>query len=252
MEERPAGWFPDPNGRHEHRYFNGRSWTADVADGGIRSVDPFGTSATPTGAMPSGGQFGGAAVAPLPTKNGIATAALVCGIIGVLLAWMPFLVVAGFVLAVLALVFGVQGIRRANVTNTGRGLAVSGVVLGAVGVALSVVGVLISIAAIREVRDFMNPAPHEVAIVDCVVSGGTAQATGTITNRGDERTGFTVFIQIAVGGERSEHVERIDPIDPGESAEWDATDFSPGPGETCLATTDVYGPFPFDVPMDRP
>jgi hypothetical protein len=35
----PAGWYPDPAGRHEHRYFDGSSWTANVSDAGTQSVD---------------------------------------------------------------------------------------------------------------------------------------------------------------------------------------------------------------------
>ena len=36
----PAGWFADPGGRHEHRYWDGASWTDHVADRGIAGVDP--------------------------------------------------------------------------------------------------------------------------------------------------------------------------------------------------------------------
>lgn len=36
-----ATWYPDPSGRHEHRYWDGRRWTEHVADGGIASIDPF-------------------------------------------------------------------------------------------------------------------------------------------------------------------------------------------------------------------
>lgn len=30
----PPGWYPDPSGRHEMRYFDGRAWTYDVSDRG--------------------------------------------------------------------------------------------------------------------------------------------------------------------------------------------------------------------------
>jgi hypothetical protein len=36
---RESGWFADPDGRHELRYFDGSGWTAHVADGGIAGVD---------------------------------------------------------------------------------------------------------------------------------------------------------------------------------------------------------------------
>ena len=34
------GWFDDPSGRHEIRYWDGRRWTRHVSDHGRRSVDP--------------------------------------------------------------------------------------------------------------------------------------------------------------------------------------------------------------------
>src|SRR5450759_1085207 len=34
-----ADWYPDPRGRHEHRYWDGKTWTDHVADGGQSSVD---------------------------------------------------------------------------------------------------------------------------------------------------------------------------------------------------------------------
>lgn len=36
----PADWYPDPIGRHEHRWWNGECWTEHVASHGRQSVDP--------------------------------------------------------------------------------------------------------------------------------------------------------------------------------------------------------------------
>jgi hypothetical protein len=36
----PAGWHPDPAGRHEHRYWDGTRWSDHVSDRGLTSVDP--------------------------------------------------------------------------------------------------------------------------------------------------------------------------------------------------------------------
>jgi hypothetical protein len=41
------GWYPDPTGRHDCRFFDGSWWTAYVLDGGETSSDTF---LTPTGA----------------------------------------------------------------------------------------------------------------------------------------------------------------------------------------------------------
>ena len=43
----PAGWYPDPSGRHEHRYWDGTRWTEHVASHGRPGTDPDLTSAPP-------------------------------------------------------------------------------------------------------------------------------------------------------------------------------------------------------------
>jgi hypothetical protein len=36
----PAGWYPDPTGRHQYRYWHGADWTDLVSDAGRTSSDP--------------------------------------------------------------------------------------------------------------------------------------------------------------------------------------------------------------------
>jgi hypothetical protein len=36
----PSGWYADPAGRHERRYWHEGRWTEHVANGGRRSSDP--------------------------------------------------------------------------------------------------------------------------------------------------------------------------------------------------------------------
>lgn len=43
----PAGWQPDPTGRHEHRYWDGTTWTDNVSDAGTAATDPFTEAAAP-------------------------------------------------------------------------------------------------------------------------------------------------------------------------------------------------------------
>jgi hypothetical protein len=63
--------------------------------------------------------------------NGLAIAALVCGIIG--------LFFLSIVLGPLALIFGIIGLRRANAGASGRGMAIAGIVLGAIDIVLYVI-----------------------------------------------------------------------------------------------------------------
>ncbi len=78
-------------------------------------------------------------------RNGMAIAALVCGILGIIGGFIPIVMYFTLVLAILGIVFGVKG-RRAGGPNTG--LATAGLVCGIVGVASSAAGVLCTICAI--------------------------------------------------------------------------------------------------------
>ena len=40
MSEHPPGWHPDPSGRHELRWWDGATFTDQVADAGVTSTDP--------------------------------------------------------------------------------------------------------------------------------------------------------------------------------------------------------------------
>lgn len=55
----PAGWRPDPSGRHQYRYYDGVAWTDNVADNGEQTVDPLSPvgSDDPTRAEPSEASF---------------------------------------------------------------------------------------------------------------------------------------------------------------------------------------------------
>ena len=43
-----ANWYPDPGGKHEHRYWDGSQWTDNVADHGRQAVDPLVVNHVPT------------------------------------------------------------------------------------------------------------------------------------------------------------------------------------------------------------
>ncbi|MFT4187177.1 MAG: AIM24 family protein [Aeromicrobium sp.] len=45
-----AGWQPDPEGRHEYRYWDGTQWTEHVSNGGQASVAPLGAPPPQAGA----------------------------------------------------------------------------------------------------------------------------------------------------------------------------------------------------------
>jgi hypothetical protein len=73
--------------------------------------------------MPQGGQ---------PQGNGMAVAALVVGLIG--------LVLFGVVMGILAIIFGALGIGKANkIGGKGKGMAIAGLILGVVDILVFIV-----------------------------------------------------------------------------------------------------------------
>jgi hypothetical protein len=73
-------------------------------------------------------------------SNGQAVAALVCGIIGVVVGLIPILAVPALILGILAVTFGWLAWRRALKGQPRKGMAIAGTILGAVAIALSIVG----------------------------------------------------------------------------------------------------------------
>jgi hypothetical protein len=43
----PAAWYPDPTGRHDHRYWDGTRWTEHIADLGVAATEPYDGPAVP-------------------------------------------------------------------------------------------------------------------------------------------------------------------------------------------------------------
>lgn len=79
--------------------------------------------------------------APAPS-NGMAIAALVCGVLGIVGSFIPIVMYFTAVLAVLGIIFGVMGMKKAKQTGSGNGLAIAGLVLGIVGTIFALVGII--------------------------------------------------------------------------------------------------------------
>jgi hypothetical protein len=82
---------------------------------------------------------------PSASPTGFAVAALVLGIVGVLLSWLPFL---GLVMGVLAVVFGIVAVRRSrrSPTKPDYGKAVTGIVTGCLAVVAGIAFFALAVA----------------------------------------------------------------------------------------------------------
>ncbi|MBT3149402.1 DUF4190 domain-containing protein [Streptomyces sp. CHD11] len=93
-------------------------------------------------------------------NNGLAVAALVLGVLAVVLFWT---VIGGVVLGLLALIFGVIGARRARGGRAPRGtMSVIGAVLGVLGIIGSAVIIAIGASILNsdEFKDFDDCVRH--------------------------------------------------------------------------------------------
>lgn len=102
--------------------------------------------------QPGYGGYGGYPT-PAPT-NGKATAALITGITTLVLSWC-----CGFgVLGLAAVVLGMKGrseIRRSGGTQSGEGIALAGIVTGAIAVVVGLVTLVVVVVVIAGTGDFM-------------------------------------------------------------------------------------------------
>jgi Protein of unknown function (DUF2510) len=234
-----SGWFPDPLGRFEYRFWNGRDWTADVSVNGQRYVDPYDTGAGP-GIRPTVPARGG---------RGWAVAALVCGIVGVVTAWMPFLVVIGAAAAIMAMIGGVLGIRAAKHNGGhGHGFAIAGLLLGVASAFLCIVGVWLTNVVLDEVRAFAEPGRHTLTTDEpCTAApDGLVIYEGSITNDEDTRRSYTITVEFRSGDETETQTVTVNDVAPSDTEQWRAVSFERGDNLTCNVV-DVRGPQPFGI-----
>jgi hypothetical protein len=184
------GWYPDPFRRYDLRYHNGSRWTADVAAGGQRHIDPFGADpAAPGGPPPASGPR---------RRNGIGIAAMVLGIVAAATAWLPFLFVVGAVCGILALIFGLVARRRRSTHGPSQAGTV-GLVLGPIAVVLAVGGFVLT----RVVLDVVRPGKYEILDTSCRRVGDRQVFEGTIHNQSGRERSYSINVEFLRQGTRS-------------------------------------------------
>ena len=71
MSEHSAGWYPDPSGRHRHRYWDGRTWTEHVADDSATPTDPMSATARAQSAVTEDDHLDDAQIRGILAKAGV-------------------------------------------------------------------------------------------------------------------------------------------------------------------------------------
>jgi hypothetical protein len=242
-------WYPDPTGRFELRYFNGSTWTADVAEGGRRLVDP--RHDTDPGRPGSAGRRG---------KDRLAGLSMLAGIVAVAVGWMPYVVAVGAVAAVAAIALAVVARRRAARTGLHDPRAGVGLLMGCIGLLTCVAGVLLTIVFVDALDRFGDPAPHRAEISDCRTVDGLTTAEVALTATGEpggtgDAADFTVevhFVRSGTDNVLATSRLELDDVAIGTSSTATTTRRTSESGAGTGASIDcivaaVHGPYPFGV-----
>ena len=84
--------------------------------------------------------------------------ALVCGILGAVGGFIPGVCYVALPLAIVGIVFGVMGKKKAKETGEATGLATAGLVLGIIGTAFAVIGLICVICVFSTANSIINAA----------------------------------------------------------------------------------------------
>jgi hypothetical protein len=146
----PPGWYPDPEGGVGQRYWDGAIWTEH------RTGQPPATAVQPVYAQRP--------VYPPAPGNGMAVAALVCGIVGAVFGLIPLTFFIALALGLVAVVLGPIAWNRANkVPAAGKkGLAIAGTILGVVALGVGIVGAVIVDDTVDEIDRELDDASEEL------------------------------------------------------------------------------------------
>ncbi|MFE0427171.1 DUF4352 domain-containing protein, partial [Streptomyces sp. NPDC058953] len=110
--------------------------------------------ASPAPPAPPAGPPGPGGGGPGPLRNGLGTAALVIGLIGAAVAWIPFVFFVGGTLGLIALIMGLKGRGRARRGEASNGrAAAAGAAIGAAAMALATVGTYLTVQVTSDAVD---------------------------------------------------------------------------------------------------
>lgn len=91
-------------------------------------------------------------------SKGLSIAALVCGIIGIVGGWIPGVTYVALPLAILGIIFGVIGMKKAKASGESKGLAVAGLVCGIIGTVFAVIGLICVVCVFATASSIVNNA----------------------------------------------------------------------------------------------
>ena len=184
-----------------------------------------------------------AAAAPSGSSNGAATAALVLGI-------LTFFCL-GPVGALLAIILGFIGLKKAKEIGVGRGSSIAGIVLGGIGMVASVAVFIIFVVAgvtigsnVNHIGGKADSGWYQVTPGNCQVdSYGDITFDGTIKNTSGSKKNFTVNVEFrnkSTNAVIDTGSDLVTDIAKGDTAQWNVSSSnSTSGGQVSCKVTEV-------------
>ncbi|GAA1128685.1 Ltp family lipoprotein [Citricoccus alkalitolerans] len=112
-------------------------------------------------------QYGGQPGPPPKTGNGLGVAALVLGIIAIVIAFIPFIGIGSFLLGALAVILGIVGLRKKGLP---KGTSIAGLILGAL--SLIIAGIMTAITAtfVAAVDESLQSMPDSSIVAEATTT----------------------------------------------------------------------------------
>lgn len=114
---------------------------------------------------------------PVKVGNGLATAGFVLGLLGFLGSFIPLLNIGGIVLGVIGAILASVGLAKAKKSGAGKGLAMSGLILGLLAL---VIGIIVNVAFAAAVTDAVDEATDTSVEAPADAADGAAPADDVI------------------------------------------------------------------------
>lgn len=167
---------------------------------------------------------------PVKAGNGLATAGFVLGLLGFLGSFIPVINIGGIVLGVIGAVLAAVGLGKAKRSGTGRGLAIAGLVLGALAL---IIGVIVNVAFVNVVNDAVDEATETSVEAPAGSTDGSAPVD---VQAGTSRETPAPLGSAVTGGDWTVTINSV------STAEVDALSQAPAEGSVLLVvnTTATY------------
>ena len=127
-------------------------------------------------------QYGGHPGTPPKTGNGLGVAALVLGIIAIVIAFIPFIGIGSFLLGALAVILGIVGLRKKGLP---KGTSIAGLILGALSLIIAGIMTAITLSVVAAVDESLQSMPESSIVAEATT---TAAPVATPISEASEST----------------------------------------------------------------